>query len=269
MSGIIDFHTHAFPDRIAERAVPHLAKEGNIQAYLDGKVSSLIASMDNAGITASVVASIATRPEQFESILTWSKSIASSRIIPFPSVHPADPEAVQKVFTIASSGFKGIKLHPYYQEFFVDEERVFPLYDALEKANLILLLHTGFDMAFERVRRADPQRILRLVNTFPRLKVVTTHFGAWEDWDEVEKHLLGKPIRTDISYALQFMSPEKAKYLLSAHPAECIFFGTDSPWADQKTVVEFVRSLKLDNKLEQALFFGNAQTLLASAGSGS
>ena len=34
MSGIIDFHTHAFPDRVASAAIPALEAEGNIRAHL-------------------------------------------------------------------------------------------------------------------------------------------------------------------------------------------------------------------------------------------
>ena len=47
---IIDFHAHAFPDALAERAMPALEEEGNIKAALDGKISSLLRSMDEAGI---------------------------------------------------------------------------------------------------------------------------------------------------------------------------------------------------------------------------
>jgi len=88
LDGIIDFHAHAFPDALAERAIAHLEKEGNAKAFLDGKVSSLLASMDSAGIERAVVCSIATKPEQFAPILKWSREIASQRIIPLPSVHP-------------------------------------------------------------------------------------------------------------------------------------------------------------------------------------
>ena len=119
----IDFHTHAFPDTLAERAVPLLESETeNATACLDGKLASLLASMDRAGIVTSVVASIATKPTQWESILRWSASIASSKIIPFASVHPADPEALDHLEQIREAGIRGIKLHPYYQEFDVDEK---------------------------------------------------------------------------------------------------------------------------------------------------
>lgn len=42
---IIDFHTHTFPDELADRAVGTLAHSGGIHNYLDGRVHSLIDSM--------------------------------------------------------------------------------------------------------------------------------------------------------------------------------------------------------------------------------
>ena len=94
-----------------------------MKAKLDGRISSLLKSMDEAGIERSVICSIATKPEQFEPILKWSKEIASERIVPFASVHPADPLAAQQVRAVARAGLRGIKLHPYYQRFDLDEER--------------------------------------------------------------------------------------------------------------------------------------------------
>ena len=93
---IIDFHTHAFPDDLAARAVSALEKGAGVPAMLDGKVSSLLKSMDRAGIERSMVCSIATKPAQFQKILDWSKAVRSSRIIPFPSIRPAD--RLQKLF---------------------------------------------------------------------------------------------------------------------------------------------------------------------------
>ncbi|WP_319587186.1 hypothetical protein [uncultured Desulfobulbus sp.] len=115
MAGYIDIHTHAFPDPIAKVAIPSLEKEGGIKAYLDGTVAGLLASMDRAGIEQSVLCSIATRPEQFAPILEWSKEIRSERIVPFPSLHPNDPLLLEHLQTVHDEGFKGIKMHSYYQ----------------------------------------------------------------------------------------------------------------------------------------------------------
>jgi predicted TIM-barrel fold metal-dependent hydrolase len=191
LNRIIDFHAHAFPDGLADRAIAHLEKEGTAKAFLDGRVSSLLASMDSTGIGRAVVCSIATKPDQFAPILNWSRQIASARIVPLPSVHPRGPDPVGKARLVAQAGLPGIKLHPYYQDFELDDPALFHFFRVLEQMGLLVVCHTGFDFAFPRDRKADPVRIVRLLDKFPNLRFVATHIGAWEDWDEVERHLLG------------------------------------------------------------------------------
>ena len=259
---VIDFHTHAFPDHIAERAVPALAKEGNVTAHLNGTTSDLIASMDRAGIDISVVCSIATRPSQFEGILSWSRAIRSPRIIPLPSVHPDDAGLPEKVRRVGGEGFAGVKMHPYYQDFFLDEERMFPLYEELQRRGLLVVMHTGFDIAFPRVRRADPERILRVVGRFPGLKLVTTHLGSWDDWQEVETLLAGKPVYMDISFTSTCIEDSRIRAIIMNHPEEFILFGSDSPWRDQSESIEHLRSLQLPDRLEANILGDNAARLL-------
>jgi predicted TIM-barrel fold metal-dependent hydrolase len=86
--------------------------------------------------------------------------------------------------------------------------------------------------------------------------------GAWDDWDEVEKHLLGKPITMDISLSIELLGQERARAMLSAHPADRILFGTDSPWSSQSESLRMVRSLELDKEREQRLLSKNAEALL-------
>ena len=260
---ITDFHTHAFPDSIAERAIRTLeAETDRVKARLDGRLASLVASMDRAGISRSVLCSIATKPEQFPSILDWSRKIASARIVPFPSIHPRDPDGAARVRLVVGAGFRGVKFHPYYQAFDLDDESLFPLYDAIQAAGLIMVCHTGFDIAFPRIRRADPAKVLKVMGIFPRLKLAATHLGAWDDWDEVRRLLLGRPVYMEISYSLEMLSAAAARELLLAHPAEYLLFGTDSPWQDQSEALKLVRGLRLGEGRERALLCDNARRLL-------
>ena len=258
----IDFHTHAFPDDLAARAVPLIAKEADIPAFLDGKVSSLLRSMDQAGIERSVICSIATKPAQFRKILDWSKSVRSDRLILFPSVHPAAPDVLTQIRMIHAEGFLGVKIHPYYQEFYLDEPRMEPIYECMRECGLMVFCHTGFDAAFPRERRADPERIWKVITKFPGLKFIATHMGAWEDWVEVERWLIGKPVMLETSFAIPYCGAELARRLLMAHPADCILFGTDSPWAGQAEEIERVRALNLPADRQQKLFYDNARRLL-------
>jgi predicted TIM-barrel fold metal-dependent hydrolase len=261
---IIDFHTHAFPDHVAENAIPYLEQEADVKAFHDGTLHSLLHSMDRAGIDKAVICSIATKPTQFQPILEWSKQIASERIIPFPSVHPDDEDMPCKVKLIHDAGFKGIKMHPYYQNFSINEERMLPFYEALATYDLILLCHTGFDIAFPHDRIADPVKTFAIIQKFPGIKFITSHFGAWKDWDEVEEYLLGKNIYMEISYSLDYMSNERARKFFLTHPADYIVFGTDSPWDDQTRALENFRSFKLGQEMEEKILFKNGARLLAN-----
>ena len=269
MKDIIDFHTHAFPDKLAERAVQILLEEGqrmyDVKAYLDGKVSSLLSSMHRCGIEKSVICSIATKPSQFEPILEWSKQIRSERIIPFPSLHPESDHALAQIRQIRDEGFKGIKFHPYYQNFELDEERLFPIYEEICRSGLIMVVHTGFDLAFERTRKGDPLKIVKVLDRFPSLKFVTTHLGAWEDWEAVEKHIMGRNIYMEISFSLDCMDRETARKIILNHPKDHLLFGTDSPWADQGEAIAQLKGLDLGQALEDLILRKNASRLLGAS----
>lgn len=258
---IIDVHTHAFPDSLAPRAMARL-EEGNTKAFTDGTTRGLLASMDKAGIDCSVICSIATRPEQFEPILKWSESVASARLIPFASIHPADPLAVERVGQVKAAGLRGIKIHPYYQGFDLADPALAPFFAAVAKAGLVLVSHTGFDMAFPRDRKADADRILALLHRHPGLVFLATHFGAWSDWDEVEAKLIGRPISLELSLTLECLPPDRVRRMILAHPAECLFFGSDSPWGDPALALGLLRDLELPADRLGQLLGANAGRLL-------
>jgi len=175
--------------------------------------------------------------------------IRSNRLIPLPSVHPEDPLLADHIRTIKEQGFVGIKLHPYYQDFFLAEDRLGELYETVIECDLLLVVHTGFDIAYPRIRRADPAQVARVLEKFPDLKLVTTHLGGWDDWEEVQRLLIGRPIYMEISFALDFLSRKQARDLITSHLPEYILFGTDSPWADQATCLLQLQELDLDNEL--------------------
>ncbi|NLK41823.1 MAG: amidohydrolase family protein [Planctomycetes bacterium] len=263
MQRFIDFHTHAFPDALAARAIRQLLSEAEgVTAYVDGRVSSLIRSMDENHIETSVLCSIATRPKQFEPIFEWSCAIASERIVPFPSVHPADPQAVERIGRIAEAGFKGVKMHPYYQDFCVDDPAVLPLYEAICGHGLMLTLHTGFDIAFGRVEKASPRQIAAVLRQFPTLRLITTHLGGWQQWDDVERYLIGHSVYMETSWSLEYLPPEQARRMLLNHPAEYLLFGSDSPWTDQGQSIKAIESLNLPQDRLNRLFYDNARRLL-------
>jgi uncharacterized protein len=259
---IIDFHTHAFPDKLAERALTTIAHP-DWPAYLDGKVSSLIASMDQAGIDVSVVCPIATKPEQVEGIFRWCLHIRSERIEPFASVHPEGADAADWLKRVAGEGIKGIKLHPMYQEFKVDSPRLLEIYAAAAELKLIVQLHCGQDLSWPpEDDRATPERIARVLAAVPDATFITAHMGGWRMWDGVEQRLIGKNCVLETSFSLSELPAARAVDMMRRHGMDLVVFGTDSPWANQSAEVERAKSLPLTPQERKKLLYANAARLL-------
>lgn len=260
---IIDFHVHAFPDRIAEHAIQTLERKAEgVKAWHDGTTVGLLDSMDRAGIETSVVCSIATKPTQFDPILNWSQAIRSDRLIPLPSVHPADSDLFRHLGIVAQEGFLGIKIHPYYQDFFLDEARVLDLLRCARDHKLMVVVHTGFDIAFSPERRADPARVIRVLEKVDGLCLVATHLGGWGDWEEAGKWIGPAPVYREISFAGGFLEDDRIRSMIESAPPGYVLFGSDSPWNDPSHELERTRSLGLPEKLLQELLYKNAARLL-------
>ena len=73
---LIDFHTHAFPDHLAPRALASLAKDIARPPLTDGTVSGLLSAMDSWGVDRAVVCNIATNPKQTANVNAFAAETA-------------------------------------------------------------------------------------------------------------------------------------------------------------------------------------------------
>ncbi len=259
---IIDFHAHAFPDSLAPKAIASLEEGTPWEAKSDGTVSNLLKIMDETGVSQTVVSSIATKPGQAASILDWSLRIRSERIIPFASVHPFSPSALGELDAIARADLKGIKLHALYQQFAVDDPRVFPLYEALREAGLVLLMHSGYDIAFDREGLATPERFTVILDRFPGLKMVMSHMGGWLASDNFLEHVAGRDVYIDTSFSAATCKEAHRDAILERHNPDRVLFGTDSPWGDTAGHIDFVNAFPVSDERKEKIFHQNARTLL-------
>ena len=262
----IDMHTHAFPDDLAKRALKALEaleEGGRWKSLTDGTIKSLIASMDAADIDVSVVCTIATKPGQAKGILKWCKHIRSDRIEPFPSVHPDDRNPGRLLEKIAREDFVGIKLHPLYQDFDVDDERLDEIYTAAADLGLICLFHSGRDIAFDPAdMKASPQRMARVAERFPELTMICAHMGGWRMWDEVEQYLIGSNVHLECSFSLNELDADRAAEMIRRHGPHRVMFGSDHPWASQAEGIKLVEKLPLSGKQKAGILWRNAARLL-------
>jgi predicted TIM-barrel fold metal-dependent hydrolase len=261
----IDFHTHIFPDKIAKTAVDALAKEsGEYQPYTDGTLSALLASMDRAGLSSSLVANIATKPAQLTPILEFCRQIKGDRIHPLISFHPFnDPDEVEEAFGEASrEGIYGVKLHPMYQGFSIDGKHMYGFYELMASFGFYVMFHTGFDIAFPGNDQAAVEKVGKIANWFKDLTIICTHVGGWRQWNRIQCLRDCENVYTETSMTLPEMSDDEFVKHLSLFSEDRVLFGSDSPWTDQKEQLERTLGLKISDQRKEKLLFTNAARLL-------
>ncbi len=261
----IDFHTHIFPDKIARQAVDALAAEsGDYKPCTDGTLSALLESMKRAGISASLAANIATKPAQMVPILEFCKQVKSDMIHPLISFHPFnDPEEVEDVFGQASrEGIYGVKLHPMYQGFSIDGKHMYGFYELMASFGFYVMFHTGFDVAFPGNDQADVEKIAKIADWFKDLTIVCTHMGGWRQWDRIHCLRHCKNVYTETSMTLSEMSDEEFIRLLGQFDQDRVLFGTDSPWTDQKEMLDRTLKLRIPDSFKEKMLYKNAANLL-------
>ena len=260
---IIDFHTHAFPDAIAQKTISFLADKARLNPYCDGTVEGLRKSSANAGIDYSVVLPIATKSGQEETINRFAADINNTdRIMSFGSIHP-DTENYKAVLDgIKASGLKGIKLHPDYQDFYVDDERTYPMIEYAAKLGLIIVYHAGMDLGFRGPIKNTPVRAKKMIKAIGYDKIVMAHLGAHALYGDVMECLCGLDVYFDISFYMGKAEDTILKEIIYSHGADRILFGTDSPWGGQKEDIEYFNNLGFPEKIREKILYKNAMSLL-------
>lgn len=178
---IIDFHTHCFPDELAPRAMSKLSQNSGMPYYHNGTLSGLKESAKKAGIDMCVVLPIATKPQQTRTINKWALSVMEENkdIICFGTVHPEFDEWKEEIRWLKENGFAGIKFHPDYQDFFVDDIKMYPIYDAIFQNDMIILFHSGVDPAFMPPYHCTPKKLHKVLKDFSGTKIVAAHMGGY------------------------------------------------------------------------------------------
>ena len=265
---LIDFHTHCFPDRLAERAIGKLKLDsGNLAPCTDGTVASLRESMRRGGVDRSAVMNIATNPRQMHAVNDFAASINGGDLIAFGSVHPDAPDALAELERIAALGLPGVKFHPEYQGFYPDEERMRPIYRKISEFSLITLFHAGGDIGFASPWRAMPEQMARALTWFES-PVVAAHWGGAYVSREVLASLCGLPIYFDTSFGYGVLPRPQALRILEKHGCDRVLFATDTPWHSPEMELAYLDSLGLSAAEREKITHENAENLLSGRGEG-
>ena len=260
---ILDMHTHAFPDAIAAKALPKLASICGCPYETDGTLAGTQAKMKEWGVDAFALMHIATTPTQHTSVNNWAASIQKGNVFCFGSVHPNAENPTEEIRRIHELGLKGIKFHPDYQEFMVDDPRVFPLYEEAAALHLPVTFHTGRDPLSPDLIHAPAEKMARIADLFPQMTIIAAHMGGMSTPEEADAFLVGKPnVYLDTAFISHFLTPEQAAPMMRRHGLNRILFASDSPWSRSCDELDFLQQCGFTSSELELILGENARRLL-------
>ncbi len=263
---ILDFHNHIFPEKIAKTVIESVKRDEGFSPFGKGTVSGLREEMSLSGVNTCAVLAVAVSPSLVESTNDWVISQKGEHLIPVGSIHPLFPNYKAEVKRLKEAGVKGIKFHSIFQNIHPDDERAFPLYEEIIQQEMFFIFHSGPGLKLrpgEEVM-ATPERLRRVLDLFPKMRMVVAHFGGFQMIEEAKKYLLGRDLYIDTSYppGLCYHSIDWVLDLVQRHDPNRILFGTDTPFARQKEDVEYILKLPISLDLKEKILWKNGWDLL-------
>lgn len=257
---IIDGHNHVWPDAVARRAL-----SGNIpgmELFGDGTVAALAAAQEEAGIDRSVCLAVANGPERVGSANRFVGSLDRARFVPFGTIHPRlAPE--DNLASLRAHGVLGVKLHPVFQGYRLDDPALYDVLAALE-GELPVIVHVGEGGGADG-SACTPAMLRALATAFPRLAVIACHLGGYHKLAEARDEIVGLPVHIDTSWppSLATLDPTTVRDIIRRHGVERVVFSSDWPTASPAAEVVAIRALGLDDDETAAVLGGNLSRLLA------
>lgn len=270
---LIDFHTHIFPEKIAQRSIDALVAgihriqgedygAGQPLTCRPATLEGLLDNMAKSGVDRSICLPIATKPSQTDSINRFAETVRSEKALSLGTLHPADPNAEYVLDDLTERGFKGIKLHLQFQLYDIDSPEVIRILKKAEALGMLTVFHAGADIGLPPPVYTSPEKISHVLTEVSGRLLVAAHLGGWDMWDDVERYLVGTPVTLDTAFIRQFIPPEQCLRIIREHGADKVVFGSDSPWEDPADTLAFLESLGLTEAEMAQITHENALRLL-------
>jgi len=283
---IIDFHTHTYPDKIAEMVIKKLTNGVSNTAFTNGTEKGLEESCIGNQIDKAVVLPVVTNPKQVETVnrIAIETNMKKGKLISFGGLHPDNTEYRRIIHNLEMEGVAGIKLHPIFQGVDFDDIKYLRIMDCAYEYGLIVSVHAGLDVTNPTLMTASVEKIRKVLKAVTPRKLILAHMGGHLCWNEAEGMLadylasapLGSELYLDTAFSLpspiasqnvlkqyDFLSNEQFLRLVRLIGADHVLFGTDSPWTDQGPSIDAVRNSGLTEKEISRILYENGRELLS------
>lgn len=258
---LIDFHTHIYPDSIAEKATKSIEDFYSMEAENIGTAAELLTQSEKAGVCLNVILPVAVKPSGVVHINDFAARMQEEHkeFLSFGTVHAAMENIEDEIKRIEEIGLHGVKIHPDTQLFNIDDERLFPAYDYMQ-GKMIFIAHTGDP----RYSFSHPERLRNVMKNFPRLICIGAHFGGWSMADEGVKYLSDmENCFVDISSSFPCDMPlERGEELISVFGEDRVLFASDFPLGSPLIEKENLMKLQISDNAREKIAYKNAERLL-------
>ena len=254
-----DIHTHIFPQKIAAHGVENIGKFYDLKMRCDGTGESL-ATLLPEGMRC-IISSASLKEETMQKNNDFLLDFAERepRFIPFASFFPfcSVLDASHELERVKARGAKGIKMHPDFQRYYLDDPHAVEIYRVCAELGLPVLFHVGD----KRYDYSSPLRTRRVAEKLPELKIIAAHMCGYSVWDEAEKYLIGTDVYTETSDALDNMEPERLVDMIRRHGVDKVMFGSDYPIISPEDEYERTSRIPLTEEEKRKVFTENAEKL--------
>lgn len=262
MQRVINSHCHIYPEKIASKAVIGIRDFYDLDMSLNGKIDGLLEDGAKVGTVHYLIHSVATTPKQVKSINEFISDEVKSHenlFTGFGTLHP-DSEDMQGDFNhLLDLGLKGVKLHPDFQRFALNEERAFKMGEIINEGDVPVLIHCGD----YRYNYSNPEQLKPFLEKFPDMTIIGAHFAGWSLWEKATEMLAGTPnLYVDLSSSLYDLSPETAKKLIYAYGVDRVLWGSDYPMWESESEMELFNKIDLTDEERSKILYDNAYKLL-------
>ncbi|MBP1583898.1 MAG: amidohydrolase family protein [Victivallales bacterium] len=257
-----DVHTHVLHPKIAGKVIRQLEQHYHVPSLGTGELPDLRPRLRKAGISRHFVHTAATSPEQVVPANRWAVSLLKEPgVVPFGTMHPGYADWEAEFDFLYGKGVRGIKLHPDFQGFRLDDKALHPLFDAMA-GRFTLMVHVG-DLLPPAENPSCPWKVAAVKRMFPKLQIIVAHFGGVWHWPYVVETLKGLEVFLDTSSSAFAIPQALLESIFRAFPRQAFLFGSDYPLFDPSEERERLQyRLRLtDSELEDILAAGNALNL--------
>lgn len=108
-------------------------------------------------------------------------------VIGFGTLHPAYVDWEDELERMKAGGLRGIKLHPDFQGFALNDRRLLPIFESAQD-DFVFEIHIGSDDPLDKAP-SSPFMLADLMRSFPRLRssvptsaAIRCGITAWRPW---------------------------------------------------------------------------------------